>query len=257
MDQEKTWCVYMHTNKINGKKYIGLTSQHPPEKRWKKNGSGYRCGYFKNAINKYGWENFEHTILEDDIPSLKEANRLEHFYVEKYNTKIPNGYNLTDGGDGTKGIKPSDDFKKRQSIIHKEQWQDEEFKERMLQYRQNPNGVYKSQEFRDKISKIVSGKNNPNYGNHWTQEQKDRLREKQKQNPIYKNEQNPNAKRIRCKETGEIFECIKFAKEKYGIKSDGSLTVALKNPNRTAAKMHWEYLPKSDHSQVALCSDTY
>jgi hypothetical protein len=29
------------------------------------------------------------------------------------------------------------------------------------------------------------------------------------------------------------------AKEKYGIKSDGSLTVALKNPNRTAAKLHW------------------
>lgn len=72
--------------------------------------------------------------------------------------------------------------------------------------------------------------------------QKENLRQKQKNNPIYYNENNPNAKRIMCVETGEIFNCIKYAKEKYHIKSDGSLTVALKNPNRTAAKLHWKYL---------------
>ena len=56
------------------------------------------------------------------------------------------------------------------------------------------------------------------------------------------NENNPNAKRIMCIETSEIFNCIKYAKEKYNIKSDGSLTVALKNQNRTAAGLHWKYL---------------
>lgn len=45
-----------------------------------------------------------------------------------------------------------------------------------------------------------------------------------------------------CIETSEIFNCIKYAKEKYNIKSDGSLTVALKNQNRTAAGLHWKYL---------------
>lgn len=58
-----------------------------------------------------------------------------------------------------------------------------------------------------------------------------------------------------CVETGEIFECIKYAKEKYGIKSDGSLTVALKNPTRTAAKCIG-YIYKIHHV-VALHSDMY
>ena len=160
------------------------------------------------------------------------------------NTKVPNGYNLTDGGDGTQGWIATDDFKKIQSDIHKAQWQDEEFRNRMMDIRNSPDSPYKSNEFRNKISSLVSGENNPNYENHWAQEQKEALSKKQKNNPIYKNENNPNAKRIRCVETGEVFECIKYAKEKYGIKSDGSLTVALKNPNRTAAKLHWEYIPK-------------
>lgn len=248
MDQNKKWCVYMHTNKINGKKYIGITSSNPPDRRWRNDGSGYHGGYLKNAINKYGWDNFEHIILKDGIESLDEANHYEQYYIKEYNTKAPNGYNLTDGGDGSEGWKPTDEFVHRQSEIHKKQWEDDEFRNRMILIRRDPDGVYQSQEFRDKISSIVAGENNPNYGNRWTQEMKDALREKQKQNPIYKNENNPNAKRIRCVETGEIFECIKYAKEKYNIKSEGSLTVALKYPTRTAAKLHWEYLPKTSNS---------
>lgn len=69
---------------------------------------------------------------------------------------------------------------------------------------------------------------------------KKKLSEKQKQNPIYKNENNPNAKRVICVETGEIFECIKYAREKYNIKSEGSMTVALKHPTRTAGGLHWK-----------------
>lgn len=230
-------------NKINGKKYIGITKQNPPERRWRNGGAGYKQGYLKNAINKYGWDNFDHEILLDNIPSLKEANHYERFYIKEYNTKYPNGYNLTDGGDGTSGWAVTEDFKRLQSQIHKEQWEDEEYRNRIIALRRDPNSIYQSKEFKEKISSLVSGENNPNYGNYWTQEQKDRLREKQKQNPIYKNENNPNAKRIKCVETGEIFECIKYAMKKYGVKCEGSFTVALKNPNRTAAKLHWEYLP--------------
>ena len=247
----------MHTNRINGKKYIGITSQNPPERRWRNGLNGYKRGYFRNAIKKYGWDNFDHTILIDNLDSLDKANYYEQLYIMQHNTKYPNGYNLTDGGDGTCGWKPTDDFKLVQSKIHKEQWNDNDFRNRMIEIRNSNDSPYKTKEFRDKISNLVRGENNPNYGNHWTQEQKDKLSKKQKKNPIYKNENNPNAKRIRCIETGEIFDCIKYAKEKYGIKNDGSLTVALKHPTRTAAKLHWEYLPEENHSQVALCSDTY
>ena len=46
--------VYIHTNKINNKKYIGITCQNP-SKRWR-NGNGYKNGYFAKAIKKYGWD---------------------------------------------------------------------------------------------------------------------------------------------------------------------------------------------------------
>ena len=45
-----------------------------------------------------------------------------------------------------------------------------------------------------------------------------------------------------CIETGEVFDCIKYAREKYQIKSEGSMTVALKYPTRTAGGLHWKYI---------------
>lgn len=229
----------MHTNLFNGKKYIGITSQMPPEKRWRKGGKGYK-GYFRNAINKYGWENFSHEIIADNL-TFESACALEKKYIEIYNSKAPNGYNLTKGGEGTVGWKAPEEFRKKQSQINKKKWEDEDYKARVLKERQE-SGIYQSDEFRAKISKLVSGENNPNFKHYWTDDQKEKLSIKQRNNPIYKNENNPNAKRIMCIETGEIFECIKYAKEKYSIKSDGSLTVALKHPTRTAAGLHWKYL---------------
>ena len=62
------YIVYMHRNKINNKCYVGQTCQKP-ETRWGGQGQGYRQQpYFYRAIQKYGWDNFEHIILEDNIP---------------------------------------------------------------------------------------------------------------------------------------------------------------------------------------------
>lgn len=93
---EKKYCIYMHKNKINDKVYIGMTSRKP-EQRWL-NGNGYkRQPKFFNAILKYGWDNFEHIILEDNIPTEKIALEKETFYIKKYNSVL-NGYNVTEAG---------------------------------------------------------------------------------------------------------------------------------------------------------------
>ena len=147
--------------------------------------------------------------------------------------------NQTDGGEGSSGWVPPKDFRDKQSQIHKEQWQDEEFREKMLMIRADENGPYKSQEFREKIAELVQGENNPNYGNYWTEEMKQHLSKVRKANGLSTNENNPKATRVICIETGEIFNCIKFAMQKYNIKTEGSMTVALKNPVRTAGGQHW------------------
>lgn len=94
--ENKKYCVYMHINKINNKKYIGITFRKP-EQRWL-NGLGYkRQPKFFNAILKYGWDNFEHIILEDNILTEAEALQKETFYIRLYNS-VEDGYNVTEAG---------------------------------------------------------------------------------------------------------------------------------------------------------------
>lgn len=56
--------------------------------------------YFWNAIKKYGWNNFEHYILESNL-TLEEANEKERYYISYYNSSNNlYRYNLTLGGEG-------------------------------------------------------------------------------------------------------------------------------------------------------------
>ena len=94
----------MHTNIITGKQYIGLTSKGI-EKRWKSHiafAKKHNKYYFHRAINKYGINSWKHEILEENIKNIEDANMLEKFYINKYDT-FNNGYNSTIGGDGTTG----------------------------------------------------------------------------------------------------------------------------------------------------------
>ena len=90
---EKDYIVYLHTNNINGKKYIGMTSLLP-EKRWQ-NGNGYkRQPLFYNEILKFGWENFSHEILIKNL-NRSEAKIKEAELIELYKTNnVEYGYNI-------------------------------------------------------------------------------------------------------------------------------------------------------------------
>lgn len=92
----KNFYVYMHVNKTNNKTYIGITSRLNPEYRWRK-GEGYSTQTkFYRAIKKYGWENFDHIIIESDL-SKTEAIHLEKQLIRQLDT-IKNGYNVDEGG---------------------------------------------------------------------------------------------------------------------------------------------------------------
>lgn len=90
--------IYMATNKVNGKSYIGLTTGSL-ENRCKQHKSQAKRvdGLFQRAINKYGWDNFSWEVLEDDIDSIDDLNKREVYYIDKYDT-FNNGYNMTLGG---------------------------------------------------------------------------------------------------------------------------------------------------------------
>jgi hypothetical protein len=103
----------MHTNKINGKRYIGITC-NKPEDRWGSEGAGYlrkqpngkySQPLFARAILKYGWESFETTLLFEGL-SEAEAKSKEIELIASYHTysKDPEcwGYNNTPGGDGNR-----------------------------------------------------------------------------------------------------------------------------------------------------------
>ena len=99
MPSEKSYCVYMHTSP-SGKSYIGLTKNYNQRCRSHESTKN-NCVAFSRSIKKYGWGNFIHKILKDDL-TLDWANYWEGYYISTKNTLVPNGYNLKSGGDVVK-----------------------------------------------------------------------------------------------------------------------------------------------------------
>lgn len=119
--EQKKWKVYVHTNILNGKRYVGVTSKENANRRWN-NGNGYKENpHFYSAIQKYGWDVFEHTILFDGM-SEKHAKEKERELIESWNTQDPSyGYNMTSGGDGTPDYHPSEETRHKLSIARRKE----------------------------------------------------------------------------------------------------------------------------------------
>lgn len=119
--------IYLLTNKINGKKYVGKSKndivKYWDEKYRRKSALMIQSNRaIKRALKKYGADNFLFEIIDDTSTTIEELNKKEIFYIEKYNSFGKNGYNMTKGGDGgdTLSNHPNkDEIYKRSSETYK------------------------------------------------------------------------------------------------------------------------------------------
>ena len=112
--------IYTITNKINNKKYIGQSQNI--KVRWKNHKAELRHNhhsntYLQNSWNKYGEHNFEFKIIEEC--NIEKLDEKEMYWIEFYNTVDPEcGYNLNNGGGSNRGIKFSEETKRKMSENH-------------------------------------------------------------------------------------------------------------------------------------------
>lgn len=245
---EKQYCIYSHTNLINGKKYIGQTKYgDDPQRRWRY-GSGYQdCVIFHNAIQKYGWDNFKHEIILDGL-TQEEANFYEESYIKSYHTCVMDkdcwGYNSTYGGDNRL---ISDETREKMRYISTKLWESDDYRAKACRGRK---GREVSQETRHKLSASLSGR-------ILSEEHKRKLREQKIGKPFseehkkHLSENSVNSKKVRCLETGEIFDSCSEAAVAMNMNKNSRTHIsrackfvgltAGKHPE-TGERLHWEYV---------------
>lgn len=165
--------IYITTNLINGKVYIGQTSHN----RKGYIGGGHRL---RMAIKKYGKHNFINETIAIGEFTSDELDLLETLFIKSYNSRNPEiGYNLESGGNKLKNH--SDLTKKMMSELRSGEKHNrfgvKLSNETKLKISDAHRGKKMSNEFKEKMSIVTSGKNNPFYGKHHTQESKDKRKE--------------------------------------------------------------------------------
>jgi group I intron endonuclease len=202
--------VYKHTSP-SGKVYIGMTSQDV-NKRWSK-GIGYKANsHFWKSICKYGWDNFRHEILEDNL-TKEEACELEIDLIKKYQSNNPlYGYNLSSGGECiASGVKCSQEKREkiRQGRLGEKHWF---------------YGKHLSEEHKQKISMSCKGKT-------YTPENKLKFKEIATR---------LRGVPVRCVETQIVYVSVTDASEKTNI-GRSAISQVLTGKHKTAGGYHWEY----------------
>lgn len=221
----REYCVYCHTNKINGKRYVGITSQRP-EKRWR-NGNGYRNNaHFFRAIEKYGWHNFTHEILYTGL-SKSEAEQFEIRAIKEWGTfKSDKGYNIEFGGNANKTVPEATKHKISKALM----------------------GHECSDETKAKISKAKKGRPSPSKGKKRTEEQIEKNRASHlgqkawnKGRPWADEEKAKcNGKAVVCVETKTVYRTAHEANRLTGI-DFSSICKCCKGKAKTAGGYHWAH----------------
>lgn len=215
--------VYLHRNKINGKVYIGITNDVC--RRWRGSGCAYKNNpHFWQAIQKYGWSNFEHVVLFEGL-TREAACEKEIALIALYNATDPNyGYNKSAGGDKTTlGLKCTENTKRLIGA---------KAKARLSTPENHPMfGKCFSEESRAKMSKSHKGK-------VLTKEHRKHISEAQR--GLYTGAENPMAKKVICLDSGAMFDTLTAAGEFAGV-SRVAIQRCCKGQSKTAGGKRWAY----------------
>ena len=216
------YTVYQHKNKINGKVYIGITSQKP-EQRWR-NGEGYKSSpHFYSAIQKYGWDNFEHNILFVEL-TKEQACLKEQELIKEFNSMNREyGYNSTSGGDI---FVMNEETKQKIS--------------QALMSNQNNLGHSCSEEKKKKISEAQKGR-------EFTKEHKQKLSEAAKNRHVPCSEEKKQTlkekshkKPVYCEELNKVFESVQECGRQLGIPAT-NITKLCNGRGKTLKGYHLRY----------------
>ncbi len=112
------YTIYKSVNTKTGKVYIGFDSKWPNRLRIHKSTSKNQDSKFYRAIRKYGWDNFEWSVIYQSKDKQHTLKTMETYFITEYNS-MKNGYNSTLGGDGTLGRKRTTEERIKQSLSTK------------------------------------------------------------------------------------------------------------------------------------------
>ena len=156
--------VYKITNTVNEKAYIGISIHEPETDRIKKHLSGRGNRLLASAIKKYGQNTLAYEILEENVfPEL--LPKLEVFYISKFNTVAPYGYNLTSGGEENK--KASKESRQKMSEAKKGRKFSAETRSKMSEaHKGEKNHFYGKKHSAEACSKISEAQTGKKRGSH-------------------------------------------------------------------------------------------
>ena len=140
----KTHLIYLIEGPT-GKFYVGRTCNFKTRMGVHENMND-DCRKLNRAIEKYGWENFDISVIEDDL-TFEEAKIREEFFISMIDS-VKYGYNILRGGEGFGSGEDCVNFGRKHTDEHRE-------KNRLAKTGiNNPNfGKPRNKEVRDKISK--------------------------------------------------------------------------------------------------------
>ena len=194
------YTVYQHKNKINGKIYIGITSQKS-EDRWGSQGCNYKSSpHFYSAIQKYGWNNFEHNILFTGLTKEQACLKEQELIKEHDLMNRAFGYNSTSGGDifvmneETKQKISQAMMGNQNALGHPCS------EEKKKKIRDAQKGRKFTEEHKQKLSEAAKNRHVP-----CSEKKKQTLKEKSHKKPVY------------CEELNKVFESVQECGRQLGI----------------------------------------